>query len=105
MTHDDIHPLDLTLAGNDLIIQWSDDSQQQIPIRQLRRKCPCAHCRDKRIKSESESSGLNVLSADQTIPVGIQSMSPVGNYAYTIQFSDGHSSGIFSFAFLRSLKE
>lgn len=30
-------------------------------------------------------------------------MRPVGNYAYSILFSDGHDSGIFTFEFLLSL--
>jgi len=30
-------------------------------------------------------------------------MKPVGNYAYTISFSDGHDTGIFTFELLREL--
>jgi DUF971 family protein len=32
-------------------------------------------------------------------------MEPVGNYAYSIHFSDGHDTGIFTFEFLRQLGE
>jgi DUF971 family protein len=32
-------------------------------------------------------------------------MRPIGNYAYAIAFSDGHSSGIFSLELLRRLGE
>jgi len=32
-------------------------------------------------------------------------MRPAGNYAYTIAFSDGHSSGIYSLELLRQLGE
>jgi len=32
-------------------------------------------------------------------------MKPVGNYAYGIEFSDGHNTGIYSFETLRSLGE
>jgi DUF971 family protein len=31
----------------------------------------------------------------------VESMRPVGSYAYQIGFSDGHSSGIFPFSLLR----
>ena len=32
-------------------------------------------------------------------------MKPVGNYAYTVAFSDGHNTGIFSFDLLLQLGE
>jgi DUF971 family protein len=32
-------------------------------------------------------------------------MRPVGNYAYAIEFNDGHNSGIYSLDFLRELGE
>ena len=43
---------------------------------------------------------LPVLSAAEAQPLRIDAMSPVGQYAYSIDFSDGHSSGIFTFAML-----
>ncbi len=30
-------------------------------------------------------------------------MKPVGNYAYSIEFSDGHDTGIYTFEYLREL--
>ena len=33
-------------------------------------------------------------------PLTIASMQPVGNYAYSIAFSDGHDTGIFTLEFL-----
>jgi DUF971 family protein len=38
-------------------------------------------------------------------PVTIRQMTPVGNYAYSIHFSDGHSTGIYTLDLLRSLGE
>jgi DUF971 family protein len=32
-------------------------------------------------------------------------MEPVGHYAYSIQFSDGHNTGIYTLDLLRSLGE
>jgi DUF971 family protein len=36
-------------------------------------------------------------------PLTILGMRPVGNYAYSISFSDGHDTGIFTLELLRSL--
>lgn len=45
-------------------------------------------------------SSLPVLSPRDTVPLAVQRMTPVGNYAYNIAFSDGHDAGIFPFEFL-----
>ena len=36
--------------------------------------------------------------------VGIGAIEPVGNYAIRLTFSDGHDTGIFSWAYLRALE-
>ena len=35
--------------------------------------------------------------------VGVQSYHPVGRYAYQLNFSDSHNSGVYSFDYLRDL--
>ena len=84
-------------------IQWSDGFQQRISYRMLRDNCPCATCREP-VDTPPET-GLRVLSAAETIPLEVQAMRPVGNYAYNIQFSDDHNSGIFTFNLLRKLAQ
>jgi len=37
------------------------------------------------------------------VPVTISQMHPLGNYAYNIQFSDGHGTGIFTLELLLKL--
>jgi DUF971 family protein len=44
-----------------------------------------------------------VLKNVQSQPLTIAAMEPMGNYAYAIQFSDGHDTGIFAFDLLRQL--
>ena len=46
---------------------------------------------------------LPVLTSQQARPLAIEKMHPVGTYAYAIAFSDGHSSGLFTYEFLRQL--
>ena len=96
------HPVDLKRTEDRHIeIHWSDGIQQRIPYRLLRDRCPCAACR----KPEEQDAGreLRVLAPAETLPLDIVSMRPVGNYAYNIQFSDGHNTGIFTFDLLRGL--
>jgi DUF971 family protein len=46
---------------------------------------------------------LPVLSAAEARPLTISKMEPVGNYAYSIEFSDGHGTGIYTLELLRQL--
>lgn len=95
-------------------IVWSDGQSTQWTAQQLRNACPCATCREKRGKLHEDASsgtpakglkskpiGLPVLSAAEARPTRIDGMQPVGTYAYNIAFSDGHHSGLFTFARLR----
>jgi DUF971 family protein len=106
-------------------IIWNDGESTSWTARELRDACPCATCREKRGetggheavtvidkntaptggKQPSRSLGLPVLSAAEARPLTIASMRPVGTYAYNIGFSDGHSSGLFTFERLRRSAE
>jgi DUF971 family protein len=61
------------------------------------------------LRVESPSAEVQGHSADQkkTVPgkrnVTITGIEPVGNYAVRIRFSDGHDSGIFTWAYFREL--
>jgi DUF971 family protein len=46
---------------------------------------------------------LPVLKPEEVAPLTIAGMKPVGQYAYSIEFSDGHSSGIYTLDYLREL--
>jgi ATP-binding protein involved in chromosome partitioning len=80
-----------------LAIRWSDGAETVLDVRELRLACGCAECVD-------EWSGAERLDAtrvpDDVHPVRVQ---PVGRYAIQIEWSDGHSSGIYPFARLREL--
>ena len=88
-----------------LLIEWSDGQKREYTVRALRDGCPCATCREKRLQppQAKPASLLPVLTAAEARPLRIQDMKPVGQYAYSIEFSDGHNTGIFTLEFLREL--
>jgi DUF971 family protein len=90
--------------SNRLLITWSDGQRRRYAVRALRDACPCATCREKR-SQPADPLALPTLSPALAQPLSIAGMQPMGNYAYTIAFSDGHDTGIFSFDFLRQLGE
>jgi DUF971 family protein len=90
-------------AASGLLIEWSDGQQREYSVRELREACPCASCREKRSQPAQPASLLPVLSLSEARPLAITKMEPVGNYAYSVEFSDGHSTGIYTLDLLRQL--
>jgi DUF971 family protein len=98
-----VRPTNLALAApNTLVITWSDGEKREYMAQELRDGCPCATCREKR-SNPTPAPLLPVLSAVEAQPLVIQGMQPVGNYAYSIAFSDGHDTGIYTLEYLRQI--
>ena len=85
-----------------LLVVWGDDVVHRIPWRVMRDRCPCATCRQKRTEP---APVFNILKPEEAAPVRATAMSPIGNYAYQLDFSDGHKTGIFSLELLREIGE
>ncbi len=98
-------PVSLKSEDDTLKIGWSDGVTQTYTWKVLRDNCPCATCRNTHgPPAEAPDAGLlPVLSLAETQPVRGVRMTPVGNYAYGIEFSDGHSTGIYPLELLRDL--
>jgi len=93
-----------TGAGVD--IAWADGHSSHYDFAFLRDHCPCATCNDERAKKET-LAGMN-LPASPLLPMykpkpRAQAATQVGNYAIQISFNDDHSTGIFSYDYLRTL--
>jgi len=98
------YPTALKLTDdNRLLITFSDNVTRTYRVRELRDACPCATCREKRSAPPADPFALPLLSKVELEPLRINGMKPVGNYAYTISFSDGHDTGIFTFELLQEL--
>lgn len=84
-------------GSRELAIEWADGVSSLYDVRKLRLACGCATCID-------EWTGENRLDPNSVpeavSPVRIES---VGRYAIQIEWSDGHSSGIYPFRRLRQL--
>ncbi len=86
-------------SDREVSIKWSDDSETRYSAAQLRRSCPCATC-------VNEWTGEKILADEQVAEdISFSSISIVGRYALNFHFSDGHDTGIFSFAYLHGLKD
>jgi DUF971 family protein len=96
-------PIGIARVAAGVEIAWSDGVRCGYRPRLLRDACPCATCREKRAEPAAAPNPLAVLSPAEVVPLSIVGMKPVGQYAYSIEFSDGHSSGIYTLDYLREL--
>jgi DUF971 family protein len=85
--------------GARLVIRWKDGVDAEYEPRLLRQRCPCAGCVD-------EMTGIRTLSPDD-VPEGVypQQIQYVGRYALQFFWSDGHSTGIYPFRYLRGISD
>lgn len=78
-----------------LDIEFEDGTVHELPAEYLRVYSPSAEV-------QGHGPGQSVLQHGKR-DVKIAALEPQGNYAIKIVFSDGHDSGIFSWAYLKDL--
>ncbi len=88
-----------TGAGVD--IEWADGHRSHYDFSYLRDRCPCAVCNEERGRP-GRLPGEGALPLYKA-KVTARAASPVGHYAVQFDFSDGHTTGIFSFPYLREI--
>ena len=82
-----------------LSVLWEDGQRNNFDVRDLRLACRCAQCVE-------EMSGRPLLDPKSVRPdVTPRTITSVGNYAIQVNWSDGHSTGIYSFESLRAFAE
>lgn len=74
-------------------VTWSDSHVSRYPWNYLRGWCPCAQC-------QGHSGTRRFV---EVTSVQLQHVSLVGRYALNLRWSDGHETGIYTFAYLREL--
>lgn len=96
ITPDEIGP---TEDGLRLAIRWQDGVRHEYGPRELRLLCPCAGCVE-------EMTGRRIL-VPEMVPEDVHptAIHYVGRYALQFIWSDGHSTGIYPYEYLRRLGE
>ncbi|MFT5429986.1 MAG: DUF971 family protein [Myxococcota bacterium] len=90
-------------------IMWNDGHASKYRLEYLRRICPCAVCRDSHAHPpiRTDAKPFQILNAVQVqVARGsskVRSVEPIGNYAISFVWSDGHDDGIYSYRFMRSM--
>ncbi|HEY84039.1 MAG TPA: DUF971 domain-containing protein [Chloroflexi bacterium] len=100
-------PLDIAidLKQSEVRIKWQDGHTSVYALDFLRKNCPCALCEEERKKAEA--TPMYVMSPDLANALGELDPSrpaeKVGQYALQFFWTDGHRSGIYTYAYLRQL--
>ena len=97
-------------------IDWKDGHHSSYEINWLRDWCPCAQCtgahgtepRPKESLAPQAKTGAPKTQTSNPFQMykpreRMVNVEPVGNYALRIVWSDGHASGIYSWAHLRQI--
>ena len=92
----------LDAGGGRLEIEWRDGHRSLYDYEALRDDCPCALC------TGAEGGTPRKQAKTSALPIFKPAARPLraevtGRYALQIFWSDGHSSGIYEFAYLRDL--
>ncbi len=104
------NPTHIQLAGGNetFLIAWEDGHRSAYPYAFLRNHCPCATCTDHGLAERPSTPDASLASPLPPIlgpggPLKPTRADLVGNYALQIFWSDGHSTGIYTFEILRGL--
>lgn len=95
-----LEPRNIQLIGQELAVQWNDGEESYFSLERLRRACPCATC-----GGEPDVLG-NLARPDVTYTAksfDLTGWQLIGGYALQPQWADGHSTGLYSFQYLRRL--
>tara|TARA_B100000405_G_scaffold137270_1_gene96012 strand:+ start:6213 stop:6539 length:327 start_codon:yes stop_codon:yes gene_type:complete len=94
-----VYPSDIGPSQDErnLRVVWGDGVVSEYDPRSLRILCPCAGCVD-------EMTGERTLKAE-TVERGVYptAIHYVGQYALQFVWSDGHSTGLYTFEYLREI--
>ena len=86
-------------------IDWKDNHRSEYSLAYLRDECPCASCTGAHGTEPQKSNYAAPSSPFQMYQPALKMLKvdPVGHYAIHIDWSDGHSTGIYSFDHLRKI--
>ena len=97
-----LEPNNVQQIGDELAIAWNDGTESFLNLELLRRACPCAACGgEPGVLGQVVRPHVSYTNKSFE-PIGFDL---VGGYALQPRWADGHSTGIYSFTYLRRLAQ
>ncbi len=93
-------------SGTGVDITWADGHASHYEFAYLREECPCATCNDEREKKQLLGAAAPAFPSSPVLPMfkpkpRARTATQVGSYAIQLSFTDGHSTGIYSYDYFR----
>jgi DUF971 family protein len=97
---DRLSTLNVAVIGGEIAIAWNDGKESYIPLPAFRQACPCAAC-----CGEPDALGKVVKPEVSHTPASfeLRGWQSIGGYALQPVWGDGHSTGLYTFPYLRKL--
>lgn len=92
-------PARILVLGDELALSWKDGSESYLPLRLVRRLCPCAGCAGERDLFGRLAKPPQKPYTPASFEVA--GMTPVGGYAVQVFWKDGHSDGLYPWTKLK----
>jgi DUF971 family protein len=77
-------------------VTFGDEVTATFPVLELRKACPCAGCRGHRDAGREAYHGTEITITEAELH---------GNWGISLVWSDGHSTGIYAWTYLRSMSD
>jgi len=93
----------VTCIGSEVAIKWNDGTETYVTMEKLRALSPSAEN-----MGETDLLGKKIGGGDGSgdfSEVTVTGWHAVGSYALRFEFSDGHSTGIYAWEYLRKMGE
>jgi DUF971 family protein len=91
-------------AQKQITILWDDEHISVYTFSVLRAGCPCAECRGGHENmSDTPSPYAFIANLPDSPATRLVNLVPVGSYAVSPVWEDGHDAGIFRWVYLRAL--
>jgi DUF971 family protein len=101
MASNDPASVDISKSAG-ITVEWKDGHHSEYQLQYLRDRCPCANCGSRGHGQQAQPTIPGALPMFKPRPK-IQDVEPIGHYALRLYWSDGHSTGIYSYDYLRSI--
>ncbi len=97
--------IQLNRAKRLLVIPWDDGHLSEYPLAGLREACPCVECRGGHANMGAKPNPdiFDTIQLGKAKSYEVARLVPVGNYALQPEWTDGHHTGLYTWAYLRGL--
>ena len=92
--------MEVDRARSVVTIEWDDGLRQELPLVEVRLRCPCATCRGLRDRDEDPWPRPGSPN-----PLGVDGAELVGAWGISFTWNDGHATGIYPWEGLRAWAE